>query len=169
MQQKKLKFSNHKNSIREKGNTLCVELNANVSNKDEWVIDSGATRHMSHNKEKIVILDNDCNKEKKILGDDTTVDVIGTGNVGIEDGVFNNVMLVPNLKSNLLFVIQIANQGYKVEFYKDKFLIKYINSNYKVVASRYAENGLYKFGRFTSNEKDLVAEVDNVSRLWHER
>jgi hypothetical protein len=120
MQQKQLKFSNHKKSIREKGNVVCVALNVNVSNKDEWVIDSGANRHMSHNKEKFVILDNDCTKEKFFLGDDTTLDVIGTGNVSIEDGVFNNVMLVPNLKSNLLSVIQIANQGYKVEFYKDK-------------------------------------------------
>ena len=38
-----------------------------------------------------------------------------------------------------------------------------------MLASRYVENELYKFGRFTSNEKVLVAEVDNVSRLWHER
>ena len=83
----------------------------------------------------------------------------------VEDGVFNNVMLVPNLKSNLLFVFQIANQGYKVEFYKDKCLIKDINNNYKVVASRYVENGLYMFGRFISNGKVLVAETNNVNRL----
>jgi hypothetical protein len=120
MQQRKHKFSSHKNSIREKGNALCVTLNSNVSNKDEWVIDSGETRHMSHNKDKFVMLDNDCNKEKFFLGDDTTLDVIGTRNVVIEDGVLKNVMLVPNLKSNLFFVIQIENQGYKVEFYKDK-------------------------------------------------
>jgi hypothetical protein len=120
MQQKQLKFSNYKNSIREKGNALCVALNANVSNKYEWIIDSGATRHTSHNKEKFVILVNDCNKEKSFLWDDTTLDVIGTENVAIEDGVFNNVMLVPNLKSNLLSVIQIENQGYEVEFYKYK-------------------------------------------------
>ena len=87
----------------------------------------------------------------------------------VEDGVFNNVMLVPNLKSNFLSVFQIANQGYKVEFYKDKCLIKDINNDYKVVASRYVENGLDKFGRFTSNGKDLVAKTNNVNRLWHER
>jgi hypothetical protein len=59
-------------------------------------------------------------RRKFFFGDDTTLDVIGIGNVAIEDGVFNNVMLVPNLKSNLLSVIQIANQGYEVEFYKNK-------------------------------------------------
>ena len=75
---------------------------------------------MSHNKKKFFILVNDCNKEKSFLWDDTTLDVIGTENVAIEDGVFNNVMLVPNLKSNLLSVIQIENQGYEVEFYKYK-------------------------------------------------
>jgi hypothetical protein len=90
------------------------------------------------------MLDNDCNKEKLFPGDDTTLDVIGTGNVVIEDGVFNNVMLVSNIKSNLFSFIKITNQGYKVEFYKDKCLIKYINSNYKVFACGYVENGLYK-------------------------
>ena len=60
---------------------------------------------MSHNKEKFVVLDNGCNKENFFLGDDTTLEVIGNGYVSIEDGVFNNVMLVPNLKSNLLCVL----------------------------------------------------------------
>ena len=66
-------------------------------------------------------------------------------------------------------MFQIANQGYKVEFYKDKCLIKDINDNYKVVASRFIENELYRFGRFTSNGKALVAQTNNVIRLWHER
>ena len=64
IQQRQRKFSRHKSTIGEKGNALFVSLKANVSNKDEWVIDSGATHHMSHNKEKFVVLDNDCKKEK---------------------------------------------------------------------------------------------------------
>ena len=48
-------------------------------------------------------------------------------------------------------MFQIANQGYKVEFYKDKCLIKDIKNDYKVAAFGYVENGLYKFGSFTSN------------------
>ena len=64
---------------------------------------------MSHNKENLVVLDNDCNKEKIFLGDDTTLEVIGNGNVSVEYGVFNNIMLVPNLNSNLFSVFQIAN------------------------------------------------------------
>ena len=56
---------------------------------------------MSHNKEKFVVLDNVFNKKNFFLGDDTPFDVIGNGNVSVENEVFNNVMLVPNLKSNL--------------------------------------------------------------------
>ena len=110
IQQRQCKFSRHKSSIGEKGNALCVALKADVLNKEEWVTDSGATCHMSHNMEKFVVLDNDCNKEKFFLGDDTTLELIGNGNVFVEDGVFNNFMLVPNLKSNLLSLFQIANQ-----------------------------------------------------------
>ena len=69
---------------------------------------------MSHNKEKFVVLDNDCNKKKCFLRDETTLEVIGNGNVSLEDGVFNNLTLVPNLKSNLLSVFQTVNQGYNV-------------------------------------------------------
>ena len=63
-------------------------------------------------------------------------------------------------------VFQIANQGYKVEFYNDKCLVKDVNKNYEVIAIGRVENGLYKFQEFIGN-KDVcaIAKYDDVSRL----
>ena len=88
---------------------------------------------------KFFVLDNECNKEKKNLRDDTTIYVIENGNVYVEYGVYNNFMLVPYLKSNLLYVIQIANQGYKIDSYKEKCLIKDIKNHFKMVYCKYVE------------------------------
>jgi hypothetical protein len=68
---------------------------ANMYNKDECFIDYGVNQHMSHNKDISFSLDNSCSKEEKIIHDDGTLYVIvRSWNVIVEDGMFNNVMLV---------------------------------------------------------------------------
>ena len=60
------------------------------------------------------------NIEKMYLGDNSALEVKGTGNVKIDNGLFKNVKLVPKLKTNILSVSQIASQGNKIELYNDK-------------------------------------------------
>ena len=77
--------------------------------------------------------------------------------------------LVPQLSTNLLSVFQIANQGYKVEFYNEKCLVKDVNRNYGVTAIGRVENGLYKFQKFIGNKYVCaIGKNDDVSRLWHQ-
>ena len=68
------------------------------------------------------------------IGDNTPLEVQGSGNVQVNNGMFKNVKLVPQLSTNLLSVFQIANQGYTLEFYNDKCLVKDVNDNYKLAA-----------------------------------
>ena len=107
------------------------------------------------------------------MGDNSALEVKGTGNVKVDNGLFKNVKLVPELKTNLLSVSQIASQGHKIEFYNNKCLIKDVNDNYRVIAIGKMENGLYKFQEFTSKCGDkymcAIAQYDDMSRLWHER
>ena len=123
---------------------------------------------MSHNQEQFESL-NERNGQNIYLGDNSHLEVKGSGNVQVRNGIFKNVKLVPQLSTNLLSVFQIANQEYKIEFYNDKCLVKDVNNNYKVVAIGKVENGLYKFQEFIEN-KDVcaIAKYDDVSRLWHE-
>ena len=87
----------------------------------------------------------------------------------VNNGMFKNVKLVPQLSKNLLYAFQIANQGYKVEFYNDKYLVKDVNENYEVTAMGRMENGLYKFQEVIGNKNVCaIAKYDDVSRLWHE-
>ena len=102
------------------------------------------------------------------MGDNNPLEVKGSENVQVSNVIFKNVKIVPQLSKNLLFVFQIANQGYKIEFHSNKFLVKDVNKNYKVSAIGKVENGLYKFQEFIEN-KDVCANVkyDDVRRLWH--
>ena len=104
------------------------------------------------------------------MGDSSPLEVKGGVHVQVSNGIFKNVKLVPQLSTNLLSIFQIANQGYKVEFYNDKCLVKDVNKNYEVTAIGKVENGLYKFQEFIGN-KDVcaIAKYDDVRKLWHER
>ena len=44
-------------SFYSKRNTFCVALKENSSFKDKWIIDSGCTQHMSHNKDKFELFE----------------------------------------------------------------------------------------------------------------
>ncbi|XP_057846121.1 uncharacterized protein LOC131055746 [Cryptomeria japonica] len=168
-EKKKNKFTKIANSKR---NVFCVALKENNSFKGDWVIDSCATQHMSHNMEQFELISEN-STEKIYMGNNSALEVKGTRNVKVDNGVFKNVKVVPELKINLLFVSPIANQGYKIEFYNEKCLIKDVNDNYRVTEISKMENGLYKFQEFTSNNGDenvcAIAQYDDMSRLWHER
>ena len=45
------------------------------------------------------------------MGDDTQIQAVGKGSVQFEHGVFKNVLYVPSLEANLLFVYQMTHTG----------------------------------------------------------
>jgi hypothetical protein len=51
-----------------------------------------------------------------LIGNESLVDVIGKNFVDANIGTFEDVLCVPNLSSNLLFVYQITQKGRKLEF-----------------------------------------------------
>ena len=64
---------------------------------------------MSHNQEQFESL-NERNGQNIYLVDNSHLEVKGSGNVQVRNGIFKNVKLVPQLSTNLLSVFQIANQ-----------------------------------------------------------
>jgi hypothetical protein len=80
--------------------------------EDEWFIDSGCSSHMTEDQSKFVRL-----KKKGgnvIFGDDSYTKIIGKGIVklGSENVKPGKVLLVEDMKNNLLSVIKICDQGY---------------------------------------------------------
>jgi len=76
------------------------------SHSHEWLIDSRASYHMVENKAMFSSL-NDCNTKNIYVGDDRSLSVVGTRTIHLDNGQFNDVLCVPTLSCNLVFIYQI--------------------------------------------------------------
>ena len=56
----------------------------------------------------------------------------------------HNVMYVPGIKKNLIYVSTIADEDLKVEFVKSQCVVKDIHDHYKIIARGSRVGGLYK-------------------------
>jgi hypothetical protein len=82
-----------------------------------WYIDSGCSNHMTRDKNIFVTL----KKEEEgyvTFGNDNSSKIIGKGiiNLGNKDVVAENVLLVENMKHNLLSVSQMCDKGHRLIF-----------------------------------------------------
>ena len=84
--------------------------------EDEWYIDSGCSSHMRGDQYKFIIL-----KRKGgnvAFGDDSSAKILGkvVVELGSKNVKANNVLLVQDLKHNLLSVSKMCDQGYTLMF-----------------------------------------------------
>ena len=82
--------------------------------ENQWYIDSGSSKHMTSDKEKLHSY-NALEKEKSVsFGNDTLAVIKGKGSVFLKEKVkARNVIPVDGLKHNLLSVSQMRDQGMK--------------------------------------------------------
>jgi len=94
---------------------------SDITNKT-WLIDSGCTHHMTHDKDMFVKLDKTYSSKVKI-GNGDYIEVKGIGDIAIDvdsdTKIFSDVLYVPEINQNLLSVGQLLEKGYVVVF-KDK-------------------------------------------------
>ena len=81
--------------------------------------------------------------------------VIGFGNINVANGQLEDVFHVVNMPINLLSIYCACQKWYKFEAWLDKYVLKYINHNFKVVSSGPIDHtvGLYKFIGFNSTKR----------------
>jgi hypothetical protein len=88
--------------------------------EDEWCIDSGCSTHMTGDRNKLINL----NKKggSVAFGDDSSVKILEKGvlNLGSENVKAENVILVEDMKHNLLNIGKIFDQGYTLMFDSQK-------------------------------------------------
>ncbi|KAL0385104.1 UNVERIFIED_CONTAM: putative late blight resistance proteinR1A-4 [Sesamum radiatum] len=91
-----------------------------------WYIDSAASNHMTYNKGAFQKLDESFKTNVK-LGDNHIVKVEGKGSVAINirkgTRIINDVMYIPNLRTNLFSVGQMMEKGYTLQFGGDSCTI----------------------------------------------
>lgn len=135
--------------------------------KDGWFVDSGASKHMSNNKEWFTTMSDSAPDSKVIVGDNRSCPVKGVGSIPFitssgEEKVISGVLYVPDLCKNLLSVSQMNKHKMAVLFDNREVIIKSKETG-QVVAKGIEENGLYRLSAL------LVHGDNGKSKLWHER
>ena len=93
--------------------------------ESEWLIDSGASKHMTNQRACLVNYQEFGNPQQVKLGDGRTVDALGVGNIQLEmifkvsapkHVMMYNVLFVPKLAGNLFSVGAAVEKGHIVQF-----------------------------------------------------
>ena len=95
---------------KEHGKALNVQGRYSKSCSQKWVLDSGASHHMTSSKESFALLSSSSTSSIEV-GDSTFIPVQGQGDSVVDDGCIYNVLYVPNISANLLSIYQICTLG----------------------------------------------------------
>ena len=97
----------------------------------------------------------ECNTKQIFVGDDSSLSVVGSGTVPIENGHFSDVLCVPRISCNLLSVYQITHSGESktITFTPHEVVINYVKYPKHVLATGIVDDitRLYKFSNFGSS------------------
>lgn len=155
---------------------MVTACNKDEENKGAWILDSGATSHMTSNRNFFTSFNSD-EKGHVLLADEgeaVKVDGKGSGiikycanNGEVIDVRVDNVLYIPRLSSNLLSVKKLTNNGFKVIFEKD-------------VCSIIKEGALKVYAKCLNNLYQLptidkvytvtgLKHSENCQHTWHKR
>ena len=136
-------------------------------------MDSGASRHMIGNCGTLIGY-----RKKKFttrlgLGDDSTYKFEGLGSTSLQldSGMvlhIDDILYVPGLKKNLLFVAGLEDKGYRVPFMDKKVYLWEKDTDLDtIVHIGVREGGLYKASKDSTHA--LVHHTVDPCELWHRR
>ena len=146
-----------------------------------WIIDSGATRHMTFQRELLVDYCQFSSPEKVGLGDGRTVDAFGTGRVKVSMPLgrgkqfatsMTGVLYVPQLSCNLFSVSAAALKGNVVQFGHPKCWIR--DKNGKLVGKGQLVDKMYHLHckiipAPKAEQTSVASNQGNKADLWHQR
>lgn len=154
-----------KPQLTEKGEAKMYESNL-------WYIDNGSSNHMTGQKSKFKELDERITGRVK-FGDGSTVDIQGRGSIALKckDGqerTLNEVYFIPNLRSNIISVGQLTEDGSKVVI-KGDFMWVYDKEEKLLMKIKKSQNRLYRIIIKTENHNCMLSKLEDASKLWHVR
>ena len=155
---------------------FCTGIERGVK-AEEWVVDSGATTHMTWDKGVIVTFAALHDMPSLRLGDGRTVKAEGKGSVRLRVKDNNNaecvirlssVLLVPDLSCNLFSVRDITGKGNKMLF--DDVSCSIISKDNSVIANGHKRGNLYVLdGAADRRPDEAMVAAQPTSDLWHQR
>ena len=154
-----------------KGDLIDALLTTNDALSQTWIIDSGASFHVTPLKECFVTF-NVGSHGHVYLGNDHACSIEGIGTVhlainGTNELVLHNVRYVPGIKKSLLSVGQMDMHGYSILFEGGSW--KMTKGSRLIVkgtkkGTSYCLHGKAMLGKFIA-----LAEIDSYMELWHKR
>ncbi|GJR12907.1 retrovirus-related pol polyprotein from transposon TNT 1-94 [Tanacetum coccineum] len=133
---------------------------------DEWIQDSGYTRHMTENKDLFSSY-KPFDGGNVLFGSNTKSKIIGKGTISHNSLTINDVSHVENLSFNLLSIGQICDKKCNVLFSETG---SKIIKNGITLGKGIRKNGLYIM-KMGNSPKDALCltSIDDTSTLWHRR
>lgn len=153
-------------------------LNVINSDKYEWVIDSGASRHMCNNSDLFsdtVFFDT---PQKVILGDNHTIYATAKGTVLLEMQLPNNnvrschlynVLYVPSLAYNLLSIPMATKSNYLTVFRKDQCQIFDQKEQLLALGEKVGSLFYLKCSVQIRHKLNATRDIKCDNLLWHKR
>jgi hypothetical protein len=147
-------------------NEECTVALQDKQKKRGCYVDSGCSKHMKGDRDKFLTLQ----KERDgsiFFGNDDSTKIIGKGTVriGNKNEKAENVLLVEDMKNNILSVSQMCHQGHKVSFDSLKCEIRKEGSRKLVATVARTSSSIYVL-REIGNEKCCLGKEDE-SWLWY--
>ena len=153
-----------------------IACNTEISEKAKsWYLDSGATRHMSNNRENFVNLDK-TEKLKVYTAADNFINSEGSGIVHLQmkstknaanSVKLKNALYVPGLRNNLISVSKVTNNDYTVTFAKTHATVNREDGSVALTATKHDD--LYVVNEGPNYAMFSYDKVDENLIKWHQR
>ncbi|KAK9675807.1 hypothetical protein RND81_11G032400 [Saponaria officinalis] len=121
-----------------------INTHSQTNHSKEWIVDSGATNHMTAHLDMLDNVKLEKSRPKINLPDGSFVRVSHKGNVTLENGLkLKDVLYIPEFKQNLLSVNKLIrdNNFYVTFFDENCYVQECFNGRVRDVGN--ADNGLY--------------------------
>ncbi|XP_012854394.1 PREDICTED: uncharacterized protein LOC105973899 [Erythranthe guttata] len=136
---------------REQPSSQLSRPHANLAERDtthnnkNWVLDSGATHHITSDLQNLSMHSNYVGNEDVVVGNGNEIPIshIGSGSINSHGSSFalNNVLCAPLIKKNLISVSQFCKQNnVSIEFFANYFLVKDLNTRASLAKGRSRHN-----------------------------
>lgn len=171
----------YKNQCPESENTKRKQTNAFNAvflsgnfNKSSWYIDSGASKHMTANKDNLTNVSHEPETKEIIIANQTRVPVMCSGDVNIVtvvndekyDVTVRDVLYIPDLTTNLLSVSQLIRNGNSVIFRENVCCV--YNQQKELIGQAELTDGVYKLQTLLT-EEIFAAPAITTCETWHRR
>ena len=156
-----------------------LTMNEEQNVRAHWILDSGASSHMTCNKSWLTNFRDSLADEYVTLGDGRKINIQGSGDVSIKlsnDGVgcnirLKNVLYVPQLATNLISLPKTTSSGLKVHLDGNSCTI--LTQDGRICAKGIKKNNLYTLERTPdfieeTAESAFISE-ESTMKLWHYR